>query len=127
MRRVFPMLALLVSSACAPEATAPQGSGTIGRVVPIAVPDVWRPAAVDSQPDSLARGSGINCSNPAPAKADSQFARDSAQRWIRIRGAWLRSLADSVRVVSDTTRAPRIRDSVLGSTRHEPIENGEEG
>jgi len=48
------LLATLVG-ACTPEATAPQGGAAINKVVPLAVPDVWCPAASDAAQDSTAR------------------------------------------------------------------------
>jgi hypothetical protein len=41
-------------SACAQEATAPQGAAGISRVVPIAVPDMWCPDQPSGNPDSNA-------------------------------------------------------------------------
>jgi hypothetical protein len=35
---------LLLTPACAPEVTSPEGAAAVGQVVPIVVPDVWCPA-----------------------------------------------------------------------------------
>jgi hypothetical protein len=47
------LLATLLG-ACTPEATAPQGGAAITRVVPVAVPDVWCPAASGAGQDTIA-------------------------------------------------------------------------
>jgi hypothetical protein len=45
---------LLTLGACSPEVTAPEGGAAIGRVVPVAVPDVWCTAA--GQDTAAAKG-----------------------------------------------------------------------
>jgi hypothetical protein len=38
------LVLLLLTQACAPEVTSPEGAAAVSQVVPIAVPDVWCPA-----------------------------------------------------------------------------------
>jgi hypothetical protein len=59
-RTEFLLVTLLVTvlGACAPDVTAPEGGAAINRVVPVlvplAVPEVWCPAASDAGQDSTA-------------------------------------------------------------------------
>jgi hypothetical protein len=48
------ILTLLILGACSPEITTPQGGAAISRVVPVAVPDVWCPAAPEASRDTTA-------------------------------------------------------------------------
>jgi hypothetical protein len=48
------MVTLLTLGACSPEITAPEGGAAIGKVVPLAVPDVWCTAVSDAGQDTTA-------------------------------------------------------------------------
>jgi hypothetical protein len=102
--RVFSRFGLIGMAACAPEATAPQGSAAIGQVVPIAVPDVWCPATADSTADTAAAKGRGRCPTSAPVKSDSQSSANADQTWKKIQGKSLRLVADSAAAASDTTR-----------------------
>lgn len=74
------MLALMASlDACAPEVTAPEGGAAVGRVVPMAVPDVWCPASGAVQDTTDAKRPRVTCNVPKqPAgSADSLIVADS--------------------------------------------------
>jgi hypothetical protein len=94
------ILTVLVA-ACAPEATAPQGAAAVGRVVPIAVPDVWCPATAEGKPDTAAAKQRVKC--PTPIKSDSEPSANAAVEWIKIQGQSVTSLADSA-MAADTTK-----------------------
>ena len=82
-----------VLGACAPEVTAPEGGAAINRVVPIAVPEVWCPAASDTGQDSTA---AKNRNRPRPAC-------EAPKRSASGRGSptWV---VDSTLAASDTTK-----------------------
>ena len=48
------IVTLLALGGCSPEITAPEGGAAIGKVVPLAVPDVWCAAASDAAQDTTA-------------------------------------------------------------------------
>jgi hypothetical protein len=48
------IVTLLTLGACSPEITTPEGGAAIGRVVPVAVPDVWCTAASGAGQDTTA-------------------------------------------------------------------------
>ena len=84
MRKVADALivALLTLGACGPEITTPEGGAAISKVVPVAVPDVWCPAAPDAAQDTTAgKGKdrpGAACDAPErPAPG-----RDSLPSWV---------------------------------------------
>jgi hypothetical protein len=59
------IVTLLTLGACGPEITTPEGGAAIGRVVPVAVPDVWCAAA--GQDTTAAKSQrptsrGVSCS-----------------------------------------------------------------
>ena len=79
------LMFILVSAGCTPEATAPQGGAAVGKVVPVAVPDVWCPASADSAQDSTA------------ANRTRCGALEANRGWLRI-------VKDSVGTPIDTTK-----------------------
>ena len=48
------IVTLLTLGACSPEITAPEGGAATGKVVPLAVPDVWCTAVSDAGRDTTA-------------------------------------------------------------------------
>ena len=74
------LLALITGlGACAPEVTAPEGGAAVGRVVPMAVPDVWCPASGTVQDTTDAKRPRVTCNVPKQSAggADSLIAADS--------------------------------------------------
>jgi hypothetical protein len=87
-------LLLMMLTACAQEATAPQGAAAISRVVPVATPDVWCPAMAA---DTLPARDRCHPTVHVPPHA----IRDSTGRTMR-GSLWL--TGDSTRSASDTIR-----------------------
>ena len=83
--------------ACAPDVTAPEGGASINRVVPVlvplAVPEVWCPAASDAGQDSTA---AKNKNRPRPAC-------DAPKPSASGRGSPT-GVVDSTSAASDTTK-----------------------
>jgi hypothetical protein len=81
------LVSLLTSlvGACTPEATAPQGGAAINKVVPMAVPDVWCPAASEAGQDSTAaekKRPGPACHAPKPsASGRGSLTRVAISTW----------------------------------------------
>jgi len=78
---------LLASAACVSEATAPQIGGSVTRVVPFAVPDIWCPANPDTAAGTANDAGESVCETthpPAPTRPS----------------AWV----DSTLAASDTTK-----------------------
>jgi hypothetical protein len=76
----LPMLALMASlGACAPEVTAPEGGAGVGRVVPMAVPDVWCPGSAAAPDTTDAKRPRVTCDAPkqSPGATDSMVVVDS--------------------------------------------------
>jgi hypothetical protein len=71
------MYILIISAGCTPEATAPQGGAAVGKVVPVAVPDVWCPASADSARDSTA-SRRTRCGAPETHRGGLRLVKDSA-------------------------------------------------
>jgi hypothetical protein len=88
------MVALWAGPAgCAHEATAPQGGAGVARVVPVAVPDVWCPAASDPGQETTA----------APGQGPSRTVCEAVERSAP--GSPSRTvLVDSTSAPSDTTK-----------------------
>ena len=76
------ILALMTSlGACAPEVTAPEGGAAVGRVVPMAVPDVWCPASGAVQDTTDAKRPRVTCNVPKRSGgADSLEVADSTSK-----------------------------------------------
>lgn len=70
---------LLAFAACAPEATAPQGGGSVStRVVPIVVPDIWCPAMQDTTAREAKNHERVVCNEQAPSGPSLRFVVDSS-------------------------------------------------
>ena len=86
-----------VLGACAPDVTAPEGGAAINRVVPVlvplAVPDVWCPAASDAGQDSTAAKNKNRARPACDAPKPSASGRGSPTRVV-----------DSTLAASDTTK-----------------------
>ena len=86
-----------VLGACAPDVTAPEGGAAINRVVPVlvplAVPDVWCPAASDAGQDSTAAKNQNRARPACDAPTPSASGRGSPTRVV-----------DSTLAASDTTK-----------------------
>jgi hypothetical protein len=100
------LLALLLASAgCVSEATAPQAGGSLTRVVPVVVPDVWCPA--NRAPEDTLQVNNLPACHttvtapPPPAPQDSTTWQlnpgASTRRSPRI-------VVDSTLAASDTTK-----------------------
>ncbi len=87
------LLALGVFLGCTSEATSPEGAAAISRVVPVAVPDMWCPAAPGDGQDSAA----------AKATTRQHPACDAKPRPASGRGS-LTFVVDSTWAASDTTK-----------------------
>jgi hypothetical protein len=79
------IVTLLTLGACGPEITSPQGGAAVGRVVPIAVPEVWCTAIPDAGQDTTAakgkdrpRAACHAPEQPAPVRDSLTSAVDSS-------------------------------------------------
>jgi hypothetical protein len=93
---------LIVVGACTPEATAPQAGAAVGKVVPVAVPDVWCPA--NRAPEDTAQVNNLPACHTTvevPPPPLQPTARDST--WHPMSGSPVVA-RDSIRLLPDTTR-----------------------
>jgi hypothetical protein len=94
-------LLLLTPVACAPDVTSPEGAAAVGRVVPIAVPDVWCPA--NRAPEDTLQVNNLPACHTTVAAPPPASAPQDSTSWQKMKLAPLLT-RDSIPPESDTAR-----------------------